>query len=232
MGTPEIGVPYVFVRVEAGKSGALVPLDLFAQRPFSGSLAVAGLMTFGMYAMLFLTPLYLQAVRGDTAFTAGIALLPMSIAFVIVSQGSGWVVDRYGSRFAMTAGMSLMGGGLLMLVGIGATTSLAYVEAALLVIGVGLGLNTGPVVGVAVGSVPPARSGPASGLVNTARMIGATLGIAVLGALFAAFAGQAAQNGPGFLPGLRAAYLGGAVGELLGGAIAFVCIPPRSPKKK
>ena len=223
---------FVFVRVEAGKSGALVPLDLFAQRPFSGSLAVAGLMTFGMYAMLFLTPLYLQAVRGDTAFTAGIALLPMSIAFVIVSQGSGWVVDGYGSRFAMTAGMSLMGAGLLMLVGIGATTSLAYVEAALLVIGVGLGLNTGPVVGVAVGSVPPARSGTASGLVNTARMIGATLGIAVLGALFAAFAGQAAQNGPGFLPGLRAAYLGGAVGELLGGAIAFVCIPPRGPKRK
>jgi MFS transporter, DHA2 family, methylenomycin A resistance protein len=222
----------VFVRVEAGRRGALVPLDLFAQRAFSGSLAVAGLMTFGMYAMLFLTPLYLQSARGATTFAAGIELLPMSVAFVIVSQASGYVVDRFGARFAMTAGMSLMGTGLLMLAGIGAATHLAPVETALLVIGVGLGLNTGPVVGVAVGSVPAARSGTASGLVNTARMIGATLGIAMLGALFAAFAGQAAQDGPGFLPGLRAAYLGGAVGELLGAAIAFVCIPPHGPKKK
>src|SRR5262249_30608963 len=139
------------------------------------------------------------------------------------------VVDRCGSRFAMTVGMGLMGAGLLMLVGVSATTGLAYVEAALLVIGVGLGLNTGPVVGVAVGSVLPARSGTASGLVNTARMIGATLGIAVLGALFAAFAGQAAQNGPDFLRGLHAAYLGGAVGEFLGAAIALLCIPANDP---
>lgn len=227
-----VAAAIVFLRVEAGARGALVPLDLLTQRPFSASLAVAGLMTFGMYAMLFLTPLYLQAVRGASALWAGIELLPMSVTFVIVSQASGYVVDRYGSRFAMTAGMGLMGAGLLMLVGVGSRGDLALVEAALLVIGVGLGLNTGPVVGVAVGSVPPQRSGTASGLVNTARMIGATLGIAVLGALFAAFAGQVAQNGPGFIPGLRAAYLGGAIGELIGAAIAFAFIPAHQPNKK
>lgn len=215
-----------FLRVQAGRRGALVPLDLFAQRPFSASLAVAGLMTFGMYAMLFLTPLYLQAVRGASAWSAGLELLPMSVAFVIVSQASGSIVDRFGSRFAMTAGMGLMGTGLLMLLGVGMPGDLLLIETALLVIGVGLGLNTGPVVGVAVGSVAAARSGTASGLVNTARMIGATLGIAVLGALFAAFAGQAAQNGPGFIPGLRTAYLGGAIGELIGAVIAFLFIPP------
>lgn len=221
-----------FLRVQAGGRGGLVPLDLFAQRPFSASLAVAGLMTFGMYAMLFLTPLYLQAVRGASAWWAGLELLPMSVAFVIVSQASGSIVDRFGSRFAMTAGMGLMGTGLLMLLAIGMPGELALIETALLVIGVGLGLNTGPVVGVAVGSVATARSGTASGLVNTARMIGATLGIAVLGALFAAFAGQAAQNGPGFIPGLRAAYLGGAIGELIGAAIAFIGIPAHRPKTK
>jgi MFS transporter, DHA2 family, methylenomycin A resistance protein len=222
----------VFLRVQAGRRGGLAPLDLFAQRPFSASLAVAGLMTFGMYAMLFLTPLYLQAVRGASAWWAGLELLPMSVAFVIVSQASGFIVDRFGARFAMTAGMGLMGTGLLMLLGVGMPGELALIETALLVIGVGLGLNTGPVVGVAVGSVAAARSGTASGLVNTARMIGATLGIAVLGALFAAFAGQAAQNGPGFIPGLRAAYLGGAIGELIGAAAAFIGIPAHRPKAK
>jgi MFS transporter, DHA2 family, methylenomycin A resistance protein len=214
-----------FVRVEAGQRGALVPLDVFALRPFSGSLACAGLMTFGMYAMLFLTPLYLQTVRGTSAFMAAIALLPMSVAFFLVSQVSGKVVNRFGARAAMTTGMFLMGAGLMILLGITTATSLVLIEAGLLVIGVGLGLNTGPVVGVAVGALPAARSGTASGLVNTARMIGATLGIAVLGALFAAFAGQAAHNGPGFIPGLRAAYLGGGIGEWLGAVIAFLCIP-------
>jgi MFS transporter, DHA2 family, methylenomycin A resistance protein len=220
-----------FLRVEAGKRGGLVPLDLFAHQPFSASLAVAGLMTFGMYAMLFLTPLYLQTVRGASAVTAGLELLPMSVVFVLVSQASGYVVDRFGSRFAMTAGMALMGVGLLMLFGVGSPGDLGLIEAALLVIGVGLGLNTGPVVGVAVGSVPPQRSGTASGLVNTARMVGATLGIAVLGALFAAFAGQGGQNGPGFVTGLRAAYLGGAIGELIGAAIAFAWIPAQRTKR-
>ena len=219
-----------FLRVEAGQRGALVPLDVFALRPFSGSLACAGLMTFGMYAMLFLTPLYLQTVRGTSAFMAAMDLLPMSVAFFVVSQGSGWVVDRFGARVAMTAGMFFMGAGLMMLLGITPSTSLLLIEAGLLVIGVGLGLNTGPVVGVAVNALPAARSGTASGLVNTARMIGATLGIAVLGALFAAFAGQGVENGPGFIPGLRAAYLGGGIGEWIGAVVAFVCIPAKSGK--
>ena len=219
-----------FLRVEAGQPGALVPLDVFRLRPFSGSLACAGLMTFGMYAMLFLTPLYLQTVRGTSAFMAAMELLPMSVAFFVVSQGSGWVVDRFGARVAMTAGMFFMGAGLMMLVGITPSTSLLLIEAGLLVIGVGLGLNTGPVVGVAVSALPAARSGTASGLVNTARMIGATLGIAVLGALFAMFAGQGAENGPGFIPGLRAAYLVGGIGEWVGAVIAFTCIPGKQTK--
>jgi EmrB/QacA subfamily drug resistance transporter len=221
-----------FLRAEAGQRGGLVPLDVFGLRPFSGALACAGLMTFGMYAMLFLTPLYLQTVRGTSAFMAAMALLPMSATFFLVSQASGWVVERFGARVAMTAGMFCMGAGLMLLLGITPSTSLVLVEAGLLVIGIGLGLNTGPVVGVAVGALPAARSGTASGLVNTARMIGATLGIAVLGALFAAFAGQGAENGPGFIPGLRAAYLGGGLGEWLGAVVAFLCIPAHTPKKK
>src|SRR6185295_14001669 len=114
---------------------------------------------------------------------------PMSIVFVIVSQGSGALTRRIGARAMMTAGMAAMGGGVAMLALVGATPNLWLVEAALLVIGVGLGLNTGPVNAVAVASVPPARAGTASGLVNTARMVGATLGVAVLGAMFAVRAG-------------------------------------------
>jgi predicted MFS family arabinose efflux permease len=227
-----IAAAALFLRVEAGKPGALVPLALFRGRDFSAAMAITALMTFGMYGLLFLMPLYLQAVRGASAFVAGVELLPMSLTFVVVSQCSGMLARRLGARLMMVLGMGLMGAGLLLLAPIGEGTGLVAIELAFFIIGVGLGLNTGPVLGVAVASVPPARSGTASGLANTARMVGATLGVAILGALFALHAGEAAASGVAasagsgaILAGLRLAFLGGGAAELLGGAIAFVVRP-------
>ena len=212
----------LFVYGARGRKDALVPLDVFSQREFSAALAIAGMMTFGMYAMLFLTPLYLQSLGGASAFAVGLELLPLSVTFVIVSHYSGAVAKRVGARVMMTAGMGAMGAGLLLLTLVSPTPAMTLITAALLVIGAGLGLNTGPVNAVAVASLPPARSGTASGLINTARMIGATLGIAVLGAAFAVHA--AAQTAEAMVSGLRVAYLGGALVELAGAMIALVFI--------
>ena len=213
----------LFVLRQRGADGALVPLGMFRDRVFSASLGIAAAMTFGMYAMLFLTPLYLQAARGDSALRAGVELLPMSVAFVIVSQLSGKIANAYGPRLPMTLGMALMGTGLFMLALIPFDNSLLLVEAALLVIGCGLGLNTAPVNGVAVANVPAARSGTASGLVNTARMVGATLGVAVLGAIFAVVAGRNPDAGH-VIAGLPPAFIVGGIGEMIGAAAAFIFI--------
>ncbi len=213
----------LFVLRQRESAGALVPLAMFENRVFSASLGIAAGMTFGMYAMLFLTPLYLQAARGDSAVLAGIELLPMSVAFVIVSQLSGKIVNAYGPRLPMTLGMAMMGAGLFMLALIPLDNGLLLIEGALLVIGCGLGLNTAPVNAVAVANAPAARSGTASGLVNTARMIGATLGVAVLGAIFAMFAGGIG-SGSHMAAGLTPAYIGGGIGEMLGAAAAFIFI--------
>jgi MFS family permease len=186
-------------------------------------LVVAIGMTFGMYAMLFLTPLYLQAARGASALLAGLELLPMSLTFVIVSQLSGKIANPFGPRIPMTAGMTMMGTGLFMLALIPVNDSLFLIEAALLIIGCGLGLNTGPLNAVAVANVPTARSGTASGLVNTARMVGATLGVAVLGAVFAMFAGDLGAGGD-VVAGLAPAYIGGGIGEMIGAVAAFTFI--------
>ena len=206
-----------FLRRQANVDGALVPLPMLRNDVFSACLAVAAAMTFGMYAMLFLTPLYLQSTRGLSALNAGLALLPMSVAFVVVSQFSGRIANALGPRIPMTAGMALMSIGLFMLALIPLNDSLVLIEAALLIIGCGLGLNTGPVNAVAVANVPAARSGTASGLVNTARMVGATLGIAVLGAVFAMFAG----TGGNIVAGLAPAYIGGGIAEMIGAVAAF-----------
>jgi DHA2 family methylenomycin A resistance protein-like MFS transporter len=212
-----------FVAPERRSTHGLVPLALFRSRPFSASLAIAAAMTFGMYALLFLVPLYLQNVRGDGPLMAGARLLPLSVAFVVVSQLAGRIVPAIGARAAMACGMAAMGAGELALAFASSSTSPWLLAAWLAVVGVGLGLNTAPVNHVAVASVPSERSGTASGLLNTARMVGATLGVAFLGAVFAHFAGQEAAR-QAFLPGFRAALgIGGAV-ELAGAivAIAFV----------
>lgn len=220
----------LFRTIEAGKPGAMVPFDLFANAPFNAALAIAGLMTFGMYAMMFLMPHYLQAIGGASAFAAGLALMPMSIIFVVVSQLSGALTGRYGARGMMAGGMGCMGARLLMLTAIALHTSLVWIEAAFIVIGVGLGLNTGPVNAVAVASVPPARSGTAAGLVNTARMIGATLGIAVLGAAYSVFARHGTPTA--MISGFRLALAGGTVAELSGAMLALRFVREDSATQK
>jgi EmrB/QacA subfamily drug resistance transporter len=225
-----IAASALFLLFESGRPGALVPLDLFRNRPFDATLAIAGMMTFGIYAMMFLMPLYLQSIRGASAFVAGLLLVPMSIAFVIVSQLSGALTKRVGARLMMFGGMSLMGTGLLVLAVISGRTGIWAIEAALIAIGIGLGLNTGPVNAVAVASVPAGRSGTASGLLNTTRMVGATLGIAVLGAIFAVYAGAGTTEGT--LTGLRLAYLGGAIVELAGAALALIFIRADSAEQR
>ena len=189
-------------------------------------------MTFGMYALLFLIPLYLQTIRGESPFQAGLQMLPMSISFVLVSQLTGHMTNAIGPRLIMTGGMVCMGLGAILLAFVGENTSAWLIGAALLIVGVGLGLNTSPVNGVAIANVPQSRSGSASGLLNTARMIGATFGVAILGGLFAAFAGQDAAAGDGFLSGLRAAMLFGGGAELVGATVAFAFIRRNSLQAK
>ena len=94
----------LFLVSQRNRAGALVPLDVFRNAPFDAALAVAGMMTFGMYAMLFLTPLYLQTLGKFSAFAVGLQLLPLSATFVAVSHYSGALAKRFGPRGVMASG--------------------------------------------------------------------------------------------------------------------------------
>ncbi len=217
-----------FVHVERGRPTALLPFDMFGNRAFNAALCLAGLMTSGMYAMLFLVPIYLQSIAGLSAAKAGLALIPISLVFVGVSQISGPLMKLVGARVMTASGMGFMGGGLLLLVLMLEGANLAAIETALVAIGIGLGLNTGPVNAVAVASVPPGRSGTASGLINTTRMIGATLGIASFGTIYAAYAAD--QIHP--ITAFQLALGGGAMAELAGVAVALRFIAADSAEQR
>jgi MFS family permease len=98
----------------------------------------------------------------------------------------------------------------------------------LALVGLALGIQSGPLISVAVSSVSVARAGTASSLINVARLVGATLGVAVLGSIFATLSGGA-QTPELFLVGFRGALLAGAVAELLGSAVALVIFRQGAP---
>lgn len=194
---------------------ALVPLSLFRQRAFAGAITATAAVTFGMYGLLFLVPLSWQsAFAGATPLTpveAGPGLLPMALIFFVISQRSGALVERFGARSATAGGTAIIGLGLLIVALTTGAGPMWLTQTGLALAGLGMGVSTGPLMGVAVGSVPAARSGTASALINVARMVGATLGVAILGALYTVLGG-------------RTALLGGGLVQLAGATAAWATI--------
>jgi DHA2 family methylenomycin A resistance protein-like MFS transporter len=211
-----ISLPLFLLTERRRGQAAMVPLDLFRSRRLVGALIATAAMTFGMYGVLFLVPLVWQAGNTLAAGMAGIALVPMASVFFVLSNFSGRLAEWLGPRAMIGGGTGLLGVGLFVIACTSAGTPLWLAETGLVLTGLGMGLNTGPLFATAVAAVPAARSGSAASLINVARMIGATLGVAILGSAFA-MAGAGAS-------GLRAAMsLGGAI-QLIGACAAWFAL--------
>jgi len=199
--------------------GALVPPGLFGKPAFTGAIAATAAMTFGMYGLLFLLPMSWQE-SGDaplSAVAAGLAMMPGALIFVAISRHSGTLTERFGARVTTAGGTAVIGIGLLVAALTTSGRPIWLAELGLVLTGIGMGINTGPLMGVGVAAVPAARSGTASSLINVARMVGATLGVAMLGALYVLLGG-----GP---TGFTAALAIGGLVQLMGAATAWATVP-------
>ncbi|HEX8756951.1 MAG TPA: DHA2 family efflux MFS transporter permease subunit [Steroidobacteraceae bacterium] len=206
-------VLFILTERDVGKA-ALVPLELFSSKRFSAACVATTAMTFGMYGVIFLLPLTWQSARSLGATAAGIALIPMALVFVIVSPFSGKLTERFGVRVTTAGGVAIIGIGLLLIGATARQPSLVLAELGLALTGIGMGLATGPLMGEAVGAVHAARSGTASALINVARMVGATIGVAALGAVYAGYHGGA--------EGLRFAMIAGGLAQLSGAGYSWI----------
>ncbi len=176
-------VGFLWVEKRTGET-AMAPPTLLGNRALTGAMGVAAAMTFGMYGTVFLLPLAWLRSGALSVTWAGTALLPMSLVFVGFSHKTGAWSHRFGARPLMTGGMALIGAGISILSYTQTGRPLWLAETGLVLTGLGMALNTGPVLAAAVAAVPPSRAGTASALANTARMVGATFGVAVLGAVY------------------------------------------------
>ena len=175
-----------FVRIELTHTAPLIDLRRFTTRKVAGANLVMLLSTAVMCSVLFFVSLYLQTARGYSPLGTGAAFLPMTGVILIVAPLAGRITDRLGGRTPATAGMLLLALGLLLLAELGLGGGLGGLLPSLAVIGLGIGLLTTPVTAAALEDVAEHEAGVAAGVLNTSRMVGLTLGIALMGAIVAA----------------------------------------------
>lgn len=178
----------VFLAIESRVRQPLVPLGLFRLRSVAISNVVGVLWAAAMFAWFFISALYMQLVLGYTPMQVGLAFLPSNLIMAGFSLGlSASIVLRFGLRLPIAVGLLLAAVGLALFARAPVEGSFAVdVLPGMLLLGLGAGMALNPVLLAAMSDVGPEESGLASGVVNTAFMMGGALGLAVLASLAAA----------------------------------------------
>ena len=225
----------VFLAIEARVAAPLVPLGLFRLRNLAISNVVGVLWAAAMFAWFFLSALYLQLVLGYSPLEVGLAFLPGNLIMGFLSLGlSAKLVMRFGIRPPLAVGLGLASLGLLLFARAPVDGNFVVdVLPPMILLGLGAGMAFNPVLLAAMSDVEPSDAGLASGVVNTAFMMGGALGLAVLASLAASRTETLAASGEGPLEaltgGYHAAFLAGAVFALaaavIGGTLLRVGVP-------
>jgi EmrB/QacA subfamily drug resistance transporter len=207
----------LFVFLERHQRVPMLDLTLFRSGTFSGANLVVLLVALSMFGVFFFVSLYMQNILGFSAVEAGAAFLPMTCLIILIAPIAGKASDRFGSRWLMTIGMTLIAGQLLYLSTLGTDESFWNLLPGLLVGGVGMALTMTPGAAAAVRAVPVAKSGVGSAVLNSSRQVGGSLGIAIIGAIMLHEIGGR-RTPEAFVDGFSTALLV-AAGVAFGGAI-------------
>jgi hypothetical protein len=173
-----------FLLVERHGSRPMLDLALFRRPAFVGVSIGTFAIGSGMFAMFLYLTLYIQDILGYSPLQAGLRFLPLTVVAFFVSPMIGEVLGKVPARAILGAGLALVSTGLLLMHGVGPDSSWTTLLAGFLVAGVGIGAANPSIASTALGVVPAARSGMASGINNTFRLGGVATGIAALGAIF------------------------------------------------
>jgi EmrB/QacA subfamily drug resistance transporter len=216
-----------FILLEMRQRLPMLDLSLFKIGSFVGANLVAMLVSLGMFGVFFYISLYVQNILGYSPTKAGAIFLPMTILIILVAPIAGKLSDRIGSRWLMGAGMGILGVSLLLYQRIGLHTGFWSLLPQLLLGGLGMALTMSPMTSAAMGSVPIDKAGVGSGVLNSFRQMGGSLGIALMGAILLSYEHPTASTqvaSQQFVDGLHAALLVSAVIAFAAAAVAIVLV--------
>src|SRR3954447_26813338 len=231
-----LGLIALFLLIEGRLAKApLVPLRVFRSRQLSAANIVMFLLGASSFAMWYFVSLYLQEVRGFSPIETGLAFLPMALSVALGAQIAGKGTARIGAGPLLALGMALVAVGMLLLgrAPVGGSFAVDVLPAELIT-ALGVGLAFVPLTIAAMAGSAPQEAGLASGLVNTSRQIGGSLGLAILATIAVArtsdLAGHVALK-PALASGFHHAFVVGAVFAGVGAILAAVLIPPVRPRQ-
>ncbi len=215
----------VFVLLELHQRLPMFDMKLFRNPTFAGANTVALLVSLAMFGVFFFISLYMQNVLGYSAVRAGVSFLPMTVLIILVAPFAGRASDRLGSRWLMTAGMTLVGCSLLVFAQLQTDSPYLLLLPGMLLGGVGMATTMTPMTAAALSSVPVDKAGVGSGMLNTFRQVGGSVGIALMGAILASGSKSALAGGAtkadAFMNGLHHSLYVAAVIAFAGAATAF-----------
>ncbi len=215
----------VFLVVESRVRDPLVPLGLFRLRNVATANVAGVFWAAAMFAWFFISALYLQLVLGYSPMQVGLAFLPANLIMAAFSVGlSAKLVMRFGIRWPLAVGLLIAAAGLACFARapVGGDF-VVHVLPGMLLLGLGAGIAFNPMLLAAMSDVRPEDAGLASGVVNTAFMMGGSLGLAVLASLAAARTGMQLAAGAPQVVALNAGYqLAFVVGAVFAAAAALL----------
>jgi EmrB/QacA subfamily drug resistance transporter len=171
-----------FLAWESRAAHPMMPLRLYRIPTFSAGNLVAFSVSLGMFASFFFLSLYMQLIHGYSAFQAGIRFLPMTLMIIVTAPLAGRFAQKHGSRAPMTYGLTLAGGGLVLLgLLLDVDTPFALMLPVFMAMGHGMGATMAPMTAAVMNAVGHERAGLGSAMTNTSREVGGVFGIALLG---------------------------------------------------
>ncbi len=221
-----------FVRIEGRASDPLLDLSLMRRKTFAGPNIVSLLSTAVMCSLFFFLAMYLQSVLGYSALTAGVQLLPLTVAIVVVAPLAGRLSDHIGPRWPVTIGMLMLAAALFGLSDLRVDSGVWSLTPWLALAGIGIGLSTTPTTTAAMSGPDSDQYGMAAGVLNTFRATGLALGIALMGAVLAASGSGATVRPPAFVDGFTTAVTINAVIAIAAAIVAaFTLGARRRPRR-
>ena len=175
---------------------ALIDVSLFGRRGFASAAALNFLLIGALFGSLILLPLYYQLVRDESPLDVGLLLVPQGVGAALAMPVAGWLTDRIGARFVVSTGIGIAVLGVLAYTQIGASTSYAYLAAALLVLGLGIGSTVAPSMAALYQTLSREETPRATSALNVIQRTGGAIGTAV-------FAIVLQRTIAGSLPGLH-----------------------------
>jgi len=217
-----------FGALERHQRVPMLDLSLFRNRTFSGANTAMLFVGLAMFGTFFYVSLYMQKVLLFSPVQAGASFLPMTVLVIVVAPLAGRLADRFGSRWLVGGGMALITVMLFYYSRLGAHATFFTLLPALLIGGAGMALTMTPTTAAAMSAVAVDKAGVGSAVLNSARQVGGSLGIAVMGSIVASGVSASLQAGDtqsaAFLHGFHDALRVGALLALAGAVVATLAI--------